>query len=107
MTTRRVTFSSPQGGTVYIKSSTPNGVVSRLADHIEDSRVDTARVLLALVLPMLEADKMTADEATFMLGRTAESLAEVIAVAESRGERLRPPGEYDEEDDDEDDEASA
>ncbi|MFH8803229.1 hypothetical protein ACH4F6_27110 [Streptomyces sp. NPDC017936] len=78
--------------------------MSRLADHIEDQRIDVARVLLALIIPMLEADKMSADEATFMLGRAAESLSEVIAVAESRGERLRPPGDDDEEDDDEEDE---
>ncbi|MFF4967734.1 hypothetical protein [Streptomyces sp. NPDC001037] len=102
MSLRRVTFAGPNGGSVYIRSSTPDGVESRLADRIENDRVDTARVLLALILPMLEADKMSADEATFMLGRAAESLAEVIAVAESRGERLLPPGEDDE--DDEDDE---
>ncbi|MFH9712570.1 hypothetical protein ACH4MW_28220 [Streptomyces luteogriseus] len=108
MSLRRVNFAGPNGGTVYIQSANHSGVVSRIADHIENERVDTARILLALVLPMLEADKMSADEATFMLGRTAESLAEVIAVAESRGERLNPPDE-DEDDEDEasDGEASA
>jgi hypothetical protein len=100
---RRVPFAGPNGGTVYIQSADRNGVVSRIADRIEEQRMDTARVLLALVLPMLEADRMSADEATFMLGRTAESLAEVIAVADSRGERLSLPDEDDEDEDEEED----
>jgi hypothetical protein len=104
MSLRRVTFAGPNGGTVFIKSTAPGGVVSRLADHIEEQRVDTARVLLALVLPMLEADKLTRDEAAYMLGRTVESLAEVIAVAESRGERLYESTDDDEDEDDEEEE---
>ncbi|MFE6471501.1 hypothetical protein ACFVGP_09070 [Streptomyces rochei] len=99
---RRIPFAGPNGGTVYIQSAARDGVVSRLADRIEEQRLDAARVILALVLPMLEADQMSADEAAFMLGRTAESLAEVIAVAESRGERLLP-SEDEDEDEDEDD----
>ncbi|MGW0419477.1 hypothetical protein [Streptomyces sp. NPDC003015] len=101
MSLRRVKFAGPNGGTVFIQSTTPGGVVSRLADHIEEQRVDTARVLLALVLPMLEADKLTRDEAAYMLGRTVESLAEVIAVAESRGERLNESTDDDEDDEEE------
>ncbi|MHC8421723.1 hypothetical protein ACH121_18200 [Streptomyces sp. NB004] len=102
MSLRRVAFAGPNGGAVYIQSSTNDGVVSRMADRIEEQRIDSARVLLALVLPMIEADRMSADEATFMLARVAESLGEVLDVAESRGERLNPPGD-DEEDEDADD----
>ncbi|WP_217165551.1 hypothetical protein [Streptomyces sp. AC512_CC834] len=88
-------------GSVYIRTSAAGGVVSRIADSIEERQVDGARVFLDVVGRILEADRATVDEAMALLGITMEHLRDVIGVADARGSRLH---ETDPEEDDEDDE---
>ncbi|MEV6537188.1 hypothetical protein AB0M86_47940, partial [Streptomyces sp. NPDC051639] len=103
MTLRRLTFTGPNGGSIYIRSSDSSGVVSRMADEVELFRVDGARVFLAVLTSILAADStMTGDEARVFLDIAAGHLKDVVAIAESRGDRL---GINDVPDEDEDDEA--
>ncbi|MGY4927725.1 hypothetical protein [Streptomyces sp. 900105755] len=92
MTLRRVLLTGPNGGALYIKTD-GSGVASRMADAIEENVVDGARVWLAVMAPVLDADTMTLDEAKVILRTTMEHLTDVIAVAESRGERLDVDGD--------------
>ncbi|MFI6660760.1 hypothetical protein ACIBL8_35080 [Streptomyces sp. NPDC050523] len=88
MTMRRFSLPSRYAGSIYIQASSPGGVVSRMADDIEAHQIDAARVFLAVVDPMLEADRLTSAEAAYILKMTTDHLRDVVAVAESRGERL-------------------
>ncbi|MEV6537248.1 hypothetical protein AB0M86_48315 [Streptomyces sp. NPDC051639] len=73
-----------------------------MADEIELFRVDGARVFLAVLGSILEAGAMSDEEARVFLDIAAGHLKDVVAIAESRGDRL---GINDVPDEDEDDEA--
>ncbi|MEU7157998.1 hypothetical protein [Streptomyces chrestomyceticus] len=59
-----------------------------MSDEIEHNLIESAAVVLALVRTMLDGPQLTAEEASFMLRRTAECLTDALNVAELRGERL-------------------
>ncbi|MFH9420198.1 hypothetical protein [Streptomyces sp. NPDC017529] len=64
-----------------------------MSDAIENDLIESAAVVLGLVRAMLDGLQLTADEAWFMLRRTAESLTDALNVAELRGERLAAAGD--------------
>lgn len=66
----------------------PGGVVAAMSDAIENDLIESGAVVLGLVRAMLDGPQLTADEAWFMLHRTAECLTDALNVAELRGERL-------------------
>ncbi|CAL9377463.1 hypothetical protein SUDANB43_00985 [Streptomyces sp. enrichment culture] len=90
-------------GSLYIRASRPGGVVSRIADRIEASQVDGARVFLDIARRILEADNATRDEALMMLTVTVDHLHDVIGVADARGARLEAAEDVEEDEDEEDD----
>ncbi|MET8818239.1 hypothetical protein [Streptomyces rochei] len=77
--------------------------MSRIADRIEESQIDGARVFLDLVRRIVEADNASRDEAMMMLTVTVDHLHDVIGVAEARGARLLDAEPDEDEDEDEDD----
>ncbi|MET9748959.1 hypothetical protein ABZZ92_25075 [Streptomyces ardesiacus] len=96
-TFRRVSMPGAVEGSVYIRASHPGGMVSRLADAIEEGQVDGARIFIALVRRILEADKASRDEAMMLLTVTVDHLSDVIGVADARAARLEVTEEEDEE----------
>lgn len=108
MTLRRVPALSREGKGVTIVSPSPTGIISRLADEAENRQVDGAVVFLAVTEPMIEAGKLTPEETAYLFREARTHLNDVIAVAESRGERLGvvpdPADEDEDEDENEDDE---
>ncbi|MDT0469864.1 hypothetical protein [Streptomyces gibsoniae] len=87
---RRLPFNGPEGKPAYIPSNNPDGPLSLFADSIEAQQLEVGATLLALVRPLLDAT-LTADEAMYMLRRTAECLRDALDVAESRGQRMGLP----------------
>jgi hypothetical protein len=87
---RRLPFNGPEGKPAYIPANNPDGPLSLFADAIEAQQLEVGATVLGLVRPMLDAT-LTADEATYMLRRTAECLRDALDVAESRGQRLDLP----------------
>jgi hypothetical protein len=89
---RRLPWKTETGKPAFLASGDPNSRLSLMADQIEEQHLTNATTVLSLVQPMCAPEvRLTADEAMFMLRRTAECLADVIDVAHMRGERL--PGE--------------
>lgn len=107
MTQRRVPALTSEGKSVTIVSPAPNGVVSRLADEAENRQVDGAQVFLGVTEPMIEAGKLKPEETAYLFREARIHLRDIIAIAESRGERLGvvpDPVDEDEDEDEEDDE---
>ncbi|GGV63256.1 hypothetical protein [Streptomyces massasporeus] len=67
------------------------GYVSRLADEIEDVRIDMADALLGHADELLAERRVTSGELHYLARRLSESLRDVKRVAESRGARLAHP----------------
>ncbi|MGI5135348.1 hypothetical protein [Streptomyces sp. CA-106110] len=84
---RRLPFNGPEGKPAFVPANNPDGALSRFADAIEAHQLAVGQTILALVRPMLDV-ALTADEARYMLRRTAECLSDALGVAESRGQRL-------------------
>jgi hypothetical protein len=87
MNLRRLPFNGLDDKPAYVPTGNPNGVITRFADAVEVQQLEIGETILALVLPMLEVE-LNADEARYMLRRTAECLKDALRVAESRGQRL-------------------
>lgn len=106
MTHRRVPALTCEGKSVTIVSPSPDGIVSRLADEAENRQVDGAVVFLGITAPMIEAGKLTPEETAYLFREARTHLRDIIAIAESRGERLGVvPEPVDDDEDDEDDES--
>ncbi|MGW7243184.1 hypothetical protein [Streptomyces sp. NPDC054804] len=84
---RRLPFNGPEGEPAFIPADNPDGPLSQFANAVEAQQLEVGKTLLALVRPMLDVE-LTAQEARYMLCRTAECLSDVINVASLRGERL-------------------
>lgn len=89
--TRLLPWSTPEGKPCFLVGS-GNGFVSRMADNIERSQLDTAGDLVERAADMLDDPKAAPEQLRFLLSRLSESLVEVIRVADSRGARLLEPG---------------
>lgn len=87
---RLLPWSSPEGKPAYLVTDDPEGMLSLLADGIEDTQIDTARQVLAHVREMLaEGDGgLTGDEYGFVTRRLVECVHDLLRIADSRGARL-------------------
>ncbi|MFE1090587.1 hypothetical protein ACFW5K_25210 [Streptomyces albidoflavus] len=86
---RRLPWRTESGKPAYLDTDDPNSLLSLMADSVESQHITSAETVLGLVRPMYAPEsRLTADEALFMLRRTAECLSDVIDVARMRGERL-------------------
>ncbi|MFB7916712.1 hypothetical protein [Streptomyces sp. NPDC056061] len=64
------------------------GVVSQMADDMEDLQLDMADELLGHAVDLLADRRATEPQIRFLTDRLTESLRQVVRVAESRGLRL-------------------
>lgn len=87
---RLLPWSTPEGKTAYLVTDDPGGMLSLMADGVEETQIDTARQVLTLARQMLENHdvRMTGDEYAFVTRRLAECVSDLLRVAGSRGARL-------------------
>ncbi len=86
---RLLTWHGPNGNRCYLSTDNEaNSTVARLADDIEKAQTDTAEKLLEAAKEVLNDPRADARALRFALNRVSEALADVLLVAESRGERL-------------------
>lgn len=80
---------SSDGKPCWLSPESEGGFLSQLADAVEADLVRDARELLAEAHGLLgEGRELAVHELRFVASRLAESLANVLRVAESRGMRL-------------------
>lgn len=93
---RLLPWPSPNGGPAYTPDDSPEGVISRLADELEDRQEQSAQFVLKLSGEMLEMSRdreLTLEESAYIINRLREALADVLRIAESREGRLTLPEE--------------
>jgi hypothetical protein len=93
---RLLPWPSPDGKTAYLVTDDPGGMLSLLADGVEETQIETARHVLALARQMVEDQdiRMTGDEYAFVTRRLTECVYDLLRIADSRGARLgmeKPP----------------
>ncbi|MEV3857104.1 hypothetical protein AB0J38_22580 [Streptomyces sp. NPDC050095] len=68
-----------------------SGRLSRLADEVEETQLDTGAEVLAAARAVMDDPVSPHAELRYAGMRLAECLADVLRVAESRGERIPLP----------------
>lgn len=81
---RLLPWTRPDGAPCYLIGD-GTGYVSRLADRIERTQLDMALDLLGHTVDILADRHVTSAQLRFLVGRLAESLSDVLRIAESRG----------------------
>jgi hypothetical protein len=79
---------SENGKRAYLHASDPKGLVSRLADEMEEAQLGAGREVLGAARALLGAPDASRPELRFTATRLTECLFDALRVAESRGERL-------------------
>ncbi|WP_275464780.1 hypothetical protein [Streptomyces noursei] len=87
-TPRLLPWSSPDGKPSYVLGD-GTGMVSRLADDIEEAQLFLADGLVEDARRLLGARNWTTGELHLLTVELAESLVEIRRIAASRGARLR------------------
>jgi hypothetical protein len=87
---RLLPWESPEGKPCYLRAGGDGGVVSRLADNMEEAQLSLGTEALADARTVL--DDATAGPLTLRvaLRRTTWSLSDVLRIADSRGARIPP-----------------
>jgi hypothetical protein len=84
---RLAPWQTPEGKPVYLVSESDGSPLSRLADDVEAGLIGNAEHVLTMC-QRPEVQTATADELRFVVGQLCASLADLLRIAESRGERL-------------------
>ncbi|MDN3259940.1 hypothetical protein QWJ26_09005 [Streptomyces sp. CSDS2] len=79
---------SENGKRVYLRADGPKGIVSRLADEMEEAQLGAGREVLGAARALLSDPNASRPELRFAATRLTECLFDALQVAESRGERL-------------------
>lgn len=87
MAGRLLPWTTVEGKPCYLVGD-GTGYVSRLADDIEAVQLDMADDLLGHAAALLTERRVTSAELRYLALRLAESLRDVMRVAESRGARV-------------------
>ncbi|MEV6960933.1 hypothetical protein AB0M97_17395 [Streptomyces sp. NPDC051207] len=88
-------MTTPDGKPCYLSTDDDGGLISRLADDIEEAQISSGQNVLGGARAVL-ADRGAGERAVrFALTRAAESLEDVLRVAVSRGARLAGPRQGD------------
>ncbi|WP_405891368.1 hypothetical protein OG612_06260 [Streptomyces sp. NBC_01527] len=74
--------------------------LSRLADEMEEVQLQAGDILLSHAADILKDENVKPWELRYLSARLYEALRDALRVAESRGNRLREPGDGDGEPDD-------
>ena len=86
---RLLPFSGAEGRTVLLITDGTATPLTLLADTVEDQQIESAAVVLGLARPMVEdTQRLEVHELRWIARRLCESLAEVLNIAESRGQRI-------------------
>ncbi|GAA2731969.1 hypothetical protein [Streptomyces nogalater] len=79
---------SENGKRAYLHAGDPKGIVSRLADEMEEAQLGAGREVLGAARALLGDPEASRPELRFTAARLTECLFDALRVAESRGERL-------------------
>ncbi|MEU3525208.1 hypothetical protein AB0E62_15270 [Streptomyces sp. NPDC038707] len=79
---------SENGKRVYLRASDPKGVISRLADEMEEAQLGAGQNVLGAARALLDEPDASRPELRFTATRLTECLFDALRVAESPGERL-------------------
>ncbi|MFI6084605.1 hypothetical protein ACIBBB_27135 [Streptomyces sp. NPDC051217] len=93
---RLLPWNTLDGKPCYLSADGTGGVVSRLADEVEEAQTESGSEVLGGAKAVLADANAGTRELRFALARVTESLGDVLRVAESRGARLPIPYEDDE-----------
>ncbi|MFD4553266.1 hypothetical protein ACFWP5_02930 [Streptomyces sp. NPDC058469] len=80
-----------EGKPALLSTDDAGGIMSRLADNYESAMLEAGEELLAEAAKVLGDPVTPTVEVRYMAVRLSESLAGVLRVAESRGQRLPAP----------------
>jgi predicted RNA-binding protein len=83
---RRLPWDGPEGKAAYAASD--GGVISRLADRMEDQMLLTAKEDTIRAADLCQDDKVSRAELRIVVGYLARAVGEAVLVADLRGERL-------------------
>lgn len=96
-TARLLPWSGSEGKPCYLLTDdSRGGYVSQFADTIESVQLRMGRALVGHAQALLSDPETGASELRYLSARLAESLQDVLRVAESRGGRLLVPDTEDE-----------
>lgn len=98
---RLLPWTTPEGKPCFLSADSGEGVLSRLADSVEEAQTSTGTEVLGGAKAVLADPKVGDRELRFALARVTEVLSDVLRVAESRGARLSVPGDCERDDEDE------
>jgi hypothetical protein len=89
---RLLPWTTPEGKPCYLSTDNGDSRLSLLADDVEAAQLESGEQVLAGARAVL-ADPRAGERAVrFALTRAAESLADVLRIAVSRGGSRRAPG---------------
>lgn len=88
---RLLPWATPDGRPCYLSTDSATGVLSLIADDVEDAQIDTATDVLHGARAVLDDAKAGEHAVRFALRRTVESLGDTLRIADSRGARLPLP----------------
>ncbi|MFJ1669593.1 hypothetical protein ACIOK4_24955 [Streptomyces bottropensis] len=85
---RLLPFSGPEGKRAHLITDGTPTPLSLLADRMEEQQIETAAVIVILAKPMVEDTASLATAELRWVTRRLESLADVLNICESRGQRI-------------------
>ncbi|MEV4925533.1 hypothetical protein [Streptomyces roseoverticillatus] len=88
---RLLPWSSPDDKPCFLNTSDSQGMLSQYADSVEEAQMAIGADVLADAGKLLANPEASGDHLRVALQDTAESLADILRVAESRGRRLPAP----------------
>ena len=91
---RLLPWTTPDGKPCYLSTDSGGSRLSPLADDIEAAHLDSGEQVLAGAKAVLADPKAGEGAVRFALTRATESLADVLRVAVSRGERVLGDGRW-------------
>lgn len=86
---RLLPWSGADGQPAHLVTDDRGSFLSRLADQMEATQLETGTEVLKLSRAMLESlERPTSNELFYVIQRLAECLTDALRVAESRGQRI-------------------
>jgi hypothetical protein len=94
---RLLPWPNPEGKAAHLVTDGTASPLSLLADKVEAQQIETAEVIRDLALSMIvDLVDPSPEEIRFLVRRLCESVTDLLKIAQSRGDRIPP---YDEPDD--------
>lgn len=85
---RLLPWETPEGKPCFLSTDDPGGLLSRMADEVEEAQLASGVDVLVGASSVLNDPKAGEHAVRFALRRTTESLRDALRVADSRGARL-------------------